>query len=118
MDKTVSCRNQFIVLILLFQVTFPIQVDHTPVSKYTFYNETKFTVNTVLIIFFKQSMDRLHIFIHVGKKLNFTLPFDLPIAIMCEVKVIIGSILFDGETMCTTEIEMNTKLINFKTCKY
>ncbi|XP_063404911.1 uncharacterized protein LOC134688285 [Mytilus trossulus] len=97
------------------EVTFPIQVDHTPVSKYTFYNETKFTVDTVWIIFFKQFKDRLHIFIHVGKELNFTLPFDLPIAIICEVKVIIGSIVFDRKKMLTTEIEVNTELTNFKT---
>ncbi|CAC5360287.1 unnamed protein product [Mytilus coruscus] len=98
------------------EVIFPIQVDHTPVSRYTFYNKTKFTVDTMWIIFFKQSKDRLHVFIHVGKKLNFTLPFDMPIAIMCEVKVIIGSILFDCQKMRTIEIEMNTKLINFRTC--
>ncbi|XP_052088894.1 uncharacterized protein LOC127725730 isoform X8 [Mytilus californianus] len=98
------------------EVIFPIQVDHTPVSRYTFYNNKKFTVDTIWIIFFKQSKDQLHVFIHVGKKLNFTLPFDMPIAIMCEVKVIIGSILFDCKNMCTSETEINTKIVNFKTC--
>ncbi|CAC5391447.1 unnamed protein product [Mytilus coruscus] len=98
------------------EVIFPIQVNHTPISRYTFYNKKKFTFDTIWIIFFKQSKDRLHVFVHVGKKLNFTLPFDMPFAIMCEVKVIIGSILFDCKNMCTSEIEMNTKIINLKTC--
>ncbi|XP_052088897.1 uncharacterized protein LOC127725730 isoform X10 [Mytilus californianus] len=96
------------------EVIFPIQVYHRPVSRYSFCNNTKFKTDKIWIIFFKQSEDRLHVFIHVGQKLDFRLPFDLPVATICEVKVI-GCILFNKK-MRTSKKEMNSKMINFKTC--
>ncbi|XP_052088890.1 uncharacterized protein LOC127725730 isoform X4 [Mytilus californianus] len=97
------------------EAIFPIQVDHRPVSRYTFYNKTKFTFDKIWIIFFKQSRDQFHVFIHVGQKLDFTLPFDLPVATVCGVKIIVGCILFDSKTIRLSTIEINTKTTNFKT---
>ncbi|XP_052088888.1 uncharacterized protein LOC127725730 isoform X2 [Mytilus californianus] len=98
------------------EIIFPIQFNHRPVSRYTFHNKTTFKVEKRWIIFFKQAKDRFHVFIHVGQQLDFTLPFDLPIATVCEVKVIIGCILNDSKQMCISKIEINTNISNFKTC--
>ncbi|CAC5391444.1 unnamed protein product [Mytilus coruscus] len=97
------------------EAIFPIQVDHRPVSRYTFYNKTEFPFDKIWIIFFKQSRDKFHVFIHDGQKLDFTLPFDLPVATVCGVKIIVGCILFNSKTIRLSTIEINTKTTNFKT---
>ncbi|XP_063404903.1 uncharacterized protein LOC134688282 isoform X2 [Mytilus trossulus] len=98
------------------EVTFPLQFNHIPVSRYTFHNNTTFADEKRWIIFFKQAKDRFDVFIHVGQQMDFTLPLDLPVATVCEVKVIVGCILKGSKQMRISKLEINTSISNFKTC--
>ncbi|OPL32959.1 hypothetical protein AM593_09811, partial [Mytilus galloprovincialis] len=94
-----------------------LQFNHIPVSRYTFHNNTTFAVEKRWIIFFKLAKDRFHVFIHVGQQLDFTLPFNLPVATDCEVKFIVGCILKGSKQMRLSKLEMNTS-ISFTKAEY
>lgn len=67
---------------------------------------------------FKQHGEKISFFIHTGKRLKFTLPFELHAARNCEIKAIIGSVLYESDMVRIIANEVNSEKLRFKSCKF
>ncbi|XP_076077463.1 phytanoyl-CoA hydroxylase-interacting protein-like [Mytilus galloprovincialis] len=63
---------------------------------------------------FKQHGEKISFFIHTGKRLKFTLPFKLHAARNCEIKAIIGSVLYESDVVRIIANEVNSEKLRFK----
>ncbi|XP_063404908.1 phytanoyl-CoA hydroxylase-interacting protein-like isoform X3 [Mytilus trossulus] len=91
-----------------------ISVHHKPNSRYTFNSNQKYQSDKTWILIFKQHGEKICFFIHTGKRLKFRLPFELHAARNCEIKAIIGSVLYESDVVRIIANEVNSEKLRFK----
>ncbi|VDI13330.1 Hypothetical predicted protein [Mytilus galloprovincialis] len=91
-----------------------ISIHHKPNSRYTFKSNQKYQSDKTWILIFKQHGEKISVFINTGKRLKFTLPFELHAARNCEIKAIIGSVLYESDVVRIIANEVNSKKLRFK----